>query len=477
MCGLVVAALDVTDPLLLLVAAGAVVVMLPVAPLLAGRRFDVFEPVYLFAFCYAVLFVIRPLFDITQRFPSVGGVDPAPGYGLALLLGVAGAISFLAGYYAPAGASIGRRLGHPPAMLDAGSLGLYTVVCATVAIGLFGAFIAMSGGVPALLAILSGRSTIWFELFSQPAGYLFSGLLGLAGIGVLLLATSDSWRSGRGAAGMVLLFLSQIIFVFTGGRIWVIPVTIAVIVLWHLRRGRRPRLAVVTAVAAPAFLLGIMLPVAYRNVHTRDGTVLDAAARLASDPGQAVTQFFSTLDTAMVATLAVEVQYVPSVMPFEFGATYLEALTRPIPRALWPDKPREGDVRLMETIWPDLRRVTQFTFSGFGEPYMNWGLPGVIGVFVVLGAAWRTLYEWLMSERSNHLTEAVFAISLPFVIVYMRGGIGVDYQRQVIFLVPLLVGAWYASVRKQPHEGTASGAPGSGVADANAAPAAAAWRP
>jgi len=445
--GAAVALLANVGPAWLLVWAGAVIALVPAVPLFFGRPFDIFEPVYLFAVSYLVLFVVRPVFDLSQALglPLIAGQDPTPGYELALALGLAGACSFFVGYYAPLGRRLARHLGDLSGELDSDRLTVFSGATVMLGLGLFAAFIVTSGGLDTLALILSGRSASYFSVFAQSTGYLFLGLQGLVGVGILLLATAKSWRSLRGGIALGILLISQSTAIAGGNRIWLLPVASAVGVLWYLRRGRRPRLIMVVLVSAPLFLFGITLPRDYRNVELRQGTLVDSAIGILSNPGQSVSDFFSTPDTAMLSTLAVETQYVPAVMPFQLGGTYLAELLRPIPRALWADRPREGEVYLMQVIFPSLFAANvQFTFSLFGEPYMNWGLFGVLGFCLAFGAAWRALLEWFRRSQANRLTQGVFAASWPFMFVYVRGGLGVDYQRQVIVLLPILVGAWYA---------------------------------
>jgi hypothetical protein len=69
---------------------------------------------------------------------------------------------------------------------------------------------------------------------------------------------------------------------------------------------------------------------------------------------------------------------VPARIPHAHGRTYLNALARPVPRALWPDKPKAADTLLTARIWPRLAAIGGgFAFSLFGEPYLNFGLAGV----------------------------------------------------------------------------------------------------
>jgi hypothetical protein len=147
----------------------------------------------------------------------------------------------------------------------------------------------------------------------------------------------------------------------------------------------------------------------------------------------------------MAPDLAIELRYVPSRLDYQLGATYVEALLRPIPRAWWPSKPAAADTELMEVIWPAFyNQQVGFAFSAFGEPYLNFGIAGVAVFGLVAGVICRVLYSWMTRRPGSQVAQAVFAVSWPFVFVYMRGGIGVDYQRQLIILVPLLVGYAFA---------------------------------
>src|ERR1700694_4728739 len=124
----------------------------------------------------------------------------------------------------------------------------------------------------------------------------------------------------------------------------------------------------------------------------------------------------------MVDDLAIELRVVPSIVPFAFGSTYLEAVTRPIPRALWASKPLASDTQLMTVIWPQLA-IAQvgFAFSIFGEPYLNLGILGVIPFCLGFGVAWKTLYVSLRRHPSNRFVITVYALSWPFLLVYVRG--------------------------------------------------------
>jgi oligosaccharide repeat unit polymerase len=152
----------------------------------------------------------------------------------------------------------------------------------------------------------------------------------------------------------------------------------------------------------------------------------------------------------MVDDFAIELQFVPVSLNYQFGNTYLEALARPVPRALWSGKPIEADSQLMKAIWPRFQAAgTGFAFSFFGEPFLNFSWVGVFIVALIFGVLCRTLYAWFRRDARNSAVIAVYALSWPFVFVYMRGGFGVDYQRQLIYVLPVIGALVLAGIKRR----------------------------
>jgi hypothetical protein len=195
------------------------------------------------------------------------------------------------------------------------------------------------------------------------------------------------------------------------------------------------------------FFFGVTVPRQYRNTDARSQPLSQLLVEDALHPGAAVQDFFSGPDTAMVDGFAVELQFVPHNIDYQLGRTYLEAVSRPVPRAIWAEKPKAAETQLMAAIWPQFASAgVGFSFSLFGEPYLNFGLLGVIAVFFAFGVFWRAAYAWFRRAPMNSWVISLYALSWPFLFVYMRGGLGVDYQRQVIYLLPVLLA--YLFVRR-----------------------------
>ncbi|MEA2511548.1 MAG: hypothetical protein QOJ59_1035 [Thermomicrobiales bacterium] len=435
----------------LIVVASAIVSLYPFVVGAMLRRFDFFEPIYIFAISYLVLFVIRPVFDLTHD----GGLPMLLGYSLeatyteALAVGLIGACSIYAGYYLGLGTRIGRAAPVPSGEWYYGTLNITILCMIAVSAAIFLYFVSSIGGVGGLLLMIRGRSVGRDEILTSTSGYLYSAPYWLISVGILMVAISPKWTSPRAVLGFSLVLASQVMSVGNGDRSGFIPIACSLGLIAYLRQGSRPRIATITLVSVTVFFLGITLPREFRNVDDRRSSSETAFASVAH-PGKAVREFFEGLDTAMVGGLAEEILIVPSRLDYQLGRTYLDDLSRPVPRALWPSKPRSGDEQLMQVLWPDFYRMhIRFYFSMFGEPYLNLGVVGVTFFGIVFGVLWKALYVWFAKDPRNTTVIALYALNWPFVFVYMRGGVGVDYQRQVIVVLPAVMALVIAQVRRR----------------------------
>jgi hypothetical protein len=191
-------------------------------------------------------------------------------------------------------------------------------------------------------------------------------------------------------------------------------------------------------------IVGIILPLNYR-ANERSGGHLGTAIEVTREQLREKPWLVALQgqDTAMARNMAIEVRTVPAGLPYVYGRSYLGALARPVPRQLWPgSKPRSADEELNSALlFRELGIPAGFAFSFFGEPYYNGGVLGVVLVSALVGFGSRRFFEhtFRAGEPLRHSTLTLYAASLPMIIVYMRGGLGVDYQRHVFVTLPLLV--------------------------------------
>jgi oligosaccharide repeat unit polymerase len=108
----------------------------------------------------------------------------------------------------------------------------------------------------------------------------------------------------------------------------------------------------------------------------------------------------------------------PAEADYLYGYSYYVQLVNPIPRFLWPDKPKLGTDILMANMYGAVNSEGEafLTISPglIGEMYLNFGWPGII-VLSAFGG-------WLV--KGWDVIPRLFAHSLP-ALMYFSGGLGV----------------------------------------------------
>ncbi|WP_404420333.1 O-antigen polymerase [Nibricoccus sp. IMCC34717] len=99
--------------------------------------------------------------------------------------------------------------------------------------------------------------------------------------------------------------------------------------------------------------------------------------------------------------------FVPSQSPLLWGETYLTILFRPIPRAIWPTKPFGTDFRAGYTFFGAAWGIPP---GPVAEAYWNFHIPGVIGVYLLMGVFYQWLAKIYLANHRNGLI-AVFYFS------------------------------------------------------------------
>jgi hypothetical protein len=98
--------------------------------------------------------------------------------------------------------------------------------------------------------------------------------------------------------------------------------------------------------------------------------------------------------TSLIHILCLVTSRTPDPLPFLNGETYANIPAQFVPRLFWPDKPLSHASTYTLSIYYGLQRIedTAKTTIGFGmvpEAYANFGLFGVAGLGVLLGAAYK----------------------------------------------------------------------------------------
>jgi hypothetical protein len=413
---------------------------------LCQRSFDPFEPLFLFVLAWGVMFVARPIAMLLTDNFDFQTYDIRSGFTPMLALGLVGGLGFLGGY-SLVGRSLARRFPPLPAKWHADTAVTYSIVIAAIGLALFAIFIIQSGGLSALRSLLQGRQPEQARFFSQSSGYFYQGIFLAVPAGLLTMASGHSrHRPVFVLAGLIILAFVVVRSWSLGTRSWLVPIFGSLFILWYLRRGQRPALHTLLTVIVIGFVFGISFVGSMRVFSTRqaEGTS-QLLLQSVTEPQEAWDTFLGGGDTEMASLLALEVQQVPSQIPFQHGAATGEILIHPIPRMLWNDKPRPGDEILARTLFVERGiNLAPRQFSPIGNFYLDFGFIGAALGMIVLGAVAHTHYEYFRLNSANPAVQVVYAATLPFWIVLLRGSVTDTAGRLLFVLPPLLLGLYMA---------------------------------
>jgi hypothetical protein len=105
---------------------------------------------------------------------------------------------------------------------------------------------------------------------------------------------------------------------------------------------------------------------------------------------------FGSLRLAQFTTFGEVIADTPAMVPFWGGETYYPILFKPIPRAVWPDKPEEMSGQTFGHRYAMIsagNTGTSINLPQLVELYANFGLIGVIAGMFLFGLIYRLLIE------------------------------------------------------------------------------------
>jgi hypothetical protein len=113
----------------------------------------------------------------------------------------------------------------------------------------------------------------------------------------------------------------------------------------------------------------------------------------------------------------------PSIIPFQYGATYSYFAVALIPRALWPDKPLSGSANDFFAVTYGIAteegvKTTTFGVSLLGEAFINFSWYGVVVVMFIQGLVIGLCQYMFGENRSGAGGNAVF---LAFFVFFLNG--------------------------------------------------------
>ena len=420
-----------------LIAACAVVLVLPLAWRARQGRFDPFEPIVLFALAWGAMFVVRPIAMLVRDERWFWGLDVQPTLPRALLLAGLGATAFVVGYELLPARRVAVRLPTPRPIDDSVAVTAALVTCLVALVAL--AFFLPANALEALRVLLGGRSAELGEALSRTSNYVVNASLLFAPAALVMTALALRRRSPLLiAAAVLVVFLALVRVLPAGGRFVLLPLLGGIFVLVYVMREKRPRVALLAVIGVLAFA-GSYFTLQFRD-PTDDRTLETTVEELADRPHAIFDPVVSSADAEMVLALSAALTVIPDELQHRWGgATVGNLATRPVPRELWSGKPRPPGETVIATIWPQHYPALNLAFSPLLGLYWDFGLLGVAVGMALFGFLGRLLYEWFAIHRRDFVAQVVFAAGVWFVVIAARND-PVDTLVLAAFLLAPVIG-------------------------------------
>jgi len=135
----------------------------------------------------------------------------------------------------------------------------------------------------------------------------------------------------------------------------------------------------------------------------------------------------------------------------DFGSSYLNLVTLPIPRQLWPEKPIQLSRRMRQKFWGD--STGGIPPGYFGEAYIAFGWIGVFAAALILGSLLSHLTSRFPAKKGSSYQVAITAVTGSAIgFVLMRGGLDIGVYRVGLILVALWLVSKYVFFQPSPTQ-------------------------
>jgi hypothetical protein len=279
------------------------------------------------------------------------------------------------------------------------------------------------------------------------SGYIYggSGLLVPASIiffGVWVVFRKPSYLVGAALTGLPYMILVSA----HGDRSMMIALIFGVPMLWFLGRGTRPS---PQFVFASIFILASIFGFMRTHRNAKSSKVDDNRFDLV----QSAVSIFQSDDDEMFDVTALEIEVVPSLVPWKPFGVVTDVIARGLPRQFFPDKSIEMDQNFFATMWPARAKASRggTATSIIGDFYMDSGLVSVVFWMYILGGTFGVVWSWYLENEGSVTTLLIFAITPSVIVNVMRGSFATLLGWGFFSFFPLLLLPFIQRLRLGPR--------------------------
>lgn len=414
------------------------------------RNFDVFEVDNIVLLIYFFYFTLRVFYLVAFGDYRVAGLAYLDGSDLYMLINLGlfyalvGLLCFYMGYTFSLGSSLAFRLPYPAATWHTKRARTVVFVYSLIGAICYALLVSRIGTLDFILLNLNR-----INLFLEGKGYIYSG-------SQLLIIATIFWFASLSKARESKLFWVCCICVFLmfmvlGRRSTILLLIGSMLIIYHyLFKKIRLKSAIVFGSLLFSLLISIYV---YRIVsgHSQKTKLYDS---LSENPLVFVMEQSEFRNFDMFLLI---IEETPERIPHHWGSDILNIFYTPMPRSIWPDKPKPVGLRLVNEFFPERKAGIPPTL--LGQLYLNFHLPGIMVGMLLLGIFCKTIYVYFQLHKNNVAVVILYSISLYFVWDILRVG---DLARPIsvyIFnLAVLFVGIFYVvrgRLRKRSYHANA----------------------
>jgi hypothetical protein len=125
----------------------------------------------------------------------------------------------------------------------------------------------------------------------------------------------------------------------------------------------------------------------------------------------------------MAPVFAAALAVIPDRLAYTFGKTIFgDFIARPIPRALWADKPEPPRETLIARIWPVEAKANSINpeFSVLLYFYWDFGVFGIALGLLLYGVVARLLFEYFTQHRYSIEVQVIYSLAFWFIVIGVR---------------------------------------------------------
>lgn len=414
-----------------------IMVLWPVVYGIISKTLDIFEPVHAIGFATWIYFGITPVFLILRDEFSISGVNYRPEFTVTLFYAALALMAFQVGYwrFKPRHITLPEWVVSPSVK----AMQYTTLASLLFFIALVIAWVVLGRISLRTLNVFSPgvRYESWVEEIKLNQGvmlgYLFIGRQAMIPASFLVILYHKKFFRSVGVATLLAVTL---LFMGLGWRHPILVIMIASMMLFYIRQDKRPPISLLLIVAFIYFYYAAGLLGYARTTITTS----------LSDTNYNITTAYDVTlaSTGIAVPMAGVIRYVPDIVPWKYGLTLLKIFTQPIPRILWPSKPKFIGFEGLEYVLPRGAAIPVW-----GEFYINFGIIGIIismWLWGIISKYFFLLYKKYSSSIPIQVWMAVyFPVSMKS---YGRGDMASiisTYTLSYLFpiLLPLLLARWF----------------------------------